>query len=83
MVPLPQSVHEARRAEERFFASRPEYGELVGRCGTGRLAVLLNGLLAEHIRRLLPDLRRQVRRQGLLYRLRSCVNVLPRSSAGS
>jgi hypothetical protein len=49
-----------RSAEERFFASRPEYREVMSQCGVANLARHLNALLAEHIRELLPGLRRAI-----------------------
>jgi len=51
---------DARRAEDAFFAGRPEYRDVVSQCGTTNLARRLNALLVEHIRALLPGLRRAI-----------------------
>jgi hypothetical protein len=40
--------------------SHPEYREVMGQCGVNNLARRLNALLVEHIRSLLPGLRRAV-----------------------
>ncbi len=48
------------RAEERFFAGKPEYRDVLTQCGITNLARRLNALLAEHIRALLPTLRRGI-----------------------
>lgn len=56
-----QPMAEARRVEERFFQGHPEYSEVLHCCGTGRLAAHLNTILVDHIRTMLPELKRQVR----------------------
>lgn len=47
-------------AEDRFFSSRSEYSDVMGQCGVTNLAKKLNALLAEHIRTMLPKLRRAI-----------------------
>lgn len=45
---------DARRAEDAFFSSKPEYREVASQCGIANLARRLNVLLVEHIRAMLP-----------------------------
>ncbi|MEW5302379.1 MAG: hypothetical protein WDW36_005172 [Sanguina aurantia] len=53
-------MDESRRAESAFFGSRSEYRDLSPHCGVGNLARRLNAILVDHIRAILPRLRRQV-----------------------
>eukprot|EP00200_Dunaliella_tertiolecta_P012263 CAMPEP_0202375302 /NCGR_PEP_ID=MMETSP1127-20130417/6003_1 /ASSEMBLY_ACC=CAM_ASM_000462 /TAXON_ID=3047 /ORGANISM="Dunaliella tertiolecta, Strain CCMP1320" /LENGTH=673 /DNA_ID=CAMNT_0048972739 /DNA_START=12 /DNA_END=2029 /DNA_ORIENTATION=- len=55
-----KDMAEARKAEEVFFSSRPEYREVASQCGIANLARRLNTLLVEHIRAMLPDLRHAI-----------------------
>lgn len=55
-----RSMSDARSAEEAFFASHREYADVAGQCGTANLARRLNVILVEHIRLLLPNLRRKI-----------------------
>ena len=48
------------RAEDSFFQAHAEYREVVLQCGVGNLARRLNAILVEHIRVLLPGLRRRI-----------------------
>ncbi|KAG1666352.1 hypothetical protein FOA52_007890 [Chlamydomonas sp. UWO 241] len=54
------AMADARRAESAFFASRPEYCDVAPQCGTGNLARRLSAILVDHIRTLLPGLRRRI-----------------------
>jgi hypothetical protein len=56
---LPCLSHHRRR-EETFFASHPEYRDVAAHCGVNNLARRLNAILVEHIRGLLPGLRRRI-----------------------
>eukprot|EP00198_Chlamydomonas_reinhardtii_P007892 XP_001697229.1 dynamin-related GTPase [Chlamydomonas reinhardtii] len=55
---LPMS--ECRKREESFFASRAEYRDVAAHCGVPTLARRLNVILVEHIRGLLPGLKRRI-----------------------
>ncbi|GIL71585.1 hypothetical protein Vretimale_710 [Volvox reticuliferus] len=55
-LPMP----ECRKREEAFFASHAEYRDVAAHCGVGNLARRLNTILVEHIRGLLPGLRRRI-----------------------
>ncbi|KAG2490563.1 hypothetical protein HYH03_010957 [Edaphochlamys debaryana] len=55
-LPMP----DCRRREEAFFASRAEYRDVAAHCGIAHLARRLNAILVEHIRGLLPGLRRRI-----------------------
>ena len=52
-----RSMAEARKAEDAFFDSHPEYAEVQLHCGTANLARTLNRILVDHIHQLLPGLR--------------------------
>lgn len=54
------SVERGIESEQRFFASRPEYGALASACGAAVLARRCSVLLAAHIRRSLPGLADQL-----------------------
>ncbi|KAJ9521046.1 hypothetical protein QJQ45_022772 [Haematococcus lacustris] len=58
-----KSIPDARRAEDRFFSSKPEYRDVLSHCGVTQLARRLNLLLVDHIRVLLPGLRRAIAEQ--------------------
>ncbi|GFH20902.1 dynamin-related GTPase, partial [Haematococcus lacustris] len=45
-----KSIPDARRAEDRFFSSKPEYRDVLSHCGVTQLARRLNLLLVDHIR---------------------------------
>lgn len=55
-----RNMADARSAERAFFESHPEYLEVAPQCGVGHLARVLNTLLVEHIRGLLPSLRNKI-----------------------
>ncbi|KAL4459064.1 hypothetical protein ABPG75_013929 [Micractinium tetrahymenae] len=55
-----RSMADARGAERAFFEAHPEYLEVASQCGVGHLARVLNTLLVEHIRGLLPSLRQRI-----------------------
>lgn len=55
-----RSMADARNAERAFFETHPEYLEVASQCGVGHLARVLNTLLVEHIRGLLPSLRHKI-----------------------
>ncbi|KAI3436285.1 hypothetical protein D9Q98_002338 [Chlorella vulgaris] len=55
-----RSMGDARLAERSFFEAHPEYLEVAPQCGVGHLARVLNTLLVEHIRGLLPSLRGKI-----------------------
>ncbi|PRW60097.1 dynamin-related 3B-like isoform A [Chlorella sorokiniana] len=55
-----RSMADARSAERAFFESHPEYMEVAPQCGVGHLARVLNTLLVDHIRGLLPSLRNKI-----------------------
>ncbi|MEW5310694.1 MAG: hypothetical protein WDW38_002465 [Sanguina aurantia] len=59
-VPGPLHILVRCRAESAFFGSRSEYRDLSPHCGVGNLARRLNAILVDHIRAILPRLRRQV-----------------------
>eukprot|EP00201_Polytomella_parva_P000094 CAMPEP_0175040106 /NCGR_PEP_ID=MMETSP0052_2-20121109/1047_1 /TAXON_ID=51329 ORGANISM="Polytomella parva, Strain SAG 63-3" /NCGR_SAMPLE_ID=MMETSP0052_2 /ASSEMBLY_ACC=CAM_ASM_000194 /LENGTH=317 /DNA_ID=CAMNT_0016302217 /DNA_START=536 /DNA_END=1486 /DNA_ORIENTATION=- len=54
------SMSSAREVEKAFFKEHKEYKDVLGRCGISNLAKCLNQILAQHIRRILPDLRRGI-----------------------
>jgi dynamin 1-like protein len=43
-----------------WFESHPEYSEVLSQCGVGNLARRINVILGNHIRLMLPSLRRQI-----------------------
>ena len=55
-----KSVEAARRAEHDFFENSRDYSDLADRCGSQYLAHCLNGLLMEHIRNCMPQIRHKV-----------------------
>ncbi|KXZ51969.1 hypothetical protein GPECTOR_11g91 [Gonium pectorale] len=83
---LPMS--ECRKREEVFFASRAEYRDVAAHCGVATLARRLNAILVEHIRGLLPGLRRRIHdaleaRQAELRTLGDPEPVQSRSAKGA
>lgn len=48
------------RFESKFFASSADYHDVASQCGISNLARRLNAILVEHIRLLLPGLRRRI-----------------------
>ncbi len=61
-------IQAARDAESAFFRKHPAYGNVADQCGTRALAERLNGILVQHIRAQLPQLRTSLQ-QGLSERL--------------
>ena len=61
-------IQAARDAESAFFRKHPAYGAVADQCGTRALAERLNGILVQHIRAQLPQLRTSLQ-QGLSERL--------------
>ncbi|KPA80617.1 putative GTP-binding protein [Leptomonas pyrrhocoris] len=55
-----KSMDEARQAEHEFFANSPIYAPIADECGTAYLSKKLNNLLLEHIKAVIPDLKRHV-----------------------
>ena len=58
-----QPVDQGLKAEEQFFRSHPVYSRdrhLLEKCGTPRLAKILNNILMHHIRDCLPDLKSRI-----------------------
>jgi len=53
-------MSQARKAEEAFFTSHPEYRDVAAQCGSSNLARRLNAILVDHISVLLPGLRRRI-----------------------
>ena len=43
--------------ESGFFAAHPKYRNLLEKCGTPNLSRMLNGILMQHIRMCLPDIK--------------------------
>jgi dynamin 1-like protein len=48
------------RSEAAFFSSTSAYHDVTSQCGIPNLARRLNAILVEHIRALLPSLRRKI-----------------------
>jgi len=55
-----KKINSARNTEDEFFEQHPLYKSLTERCGTKVLAEKCNKLLTEHIRKTLPELRKQI-----------------------
>lgn len=58
-----KSIRDGLKKEEHFFKKHPVYSRdpnLLMKCGTGRLAKTLNGILMNHIRDCLPDLKSRI-----------------------
>eukprot|EP00775_Hariotina_reticulata_P001703 gene1703-2048_t len=55
-----KSMKDAKMAEQLWFESHPEYSEVLSQCGVGNLARRINVILGNHIRLMLPSLRRQI-----------------------
>ncbi|KAF8057938.1 DRP3A [Scenedesmus sp. PABB004] len=55
-----KSMADARSAEAAWFDAHSEYAEVAGQCGVGNLARRINVILGNHIRVMLPTLRRQI-----------------------
>ena len=53
-------VNSPARFESKFFASSADYHDVASQCGISNLARRLNAILVEHIRLLLPGLRRRI-----------------------
>ncbi|GJQ10543.1 hypothetical protein GpartN1_g2828.t1 [Galdieria partita] len=58
-----KSIQEAREAEKRFFKEHPVYKSFADQMGSEYLANKLSGMLMEHIRKCLPDLRTKINSQ--------------------
>eukprot|EP00879_Flechtneria_rotunda_P015506 GHRR01016216.1.p1 GENE.GHRR01016216.1~~GHRR01016216.1.p1 ORF type:complete len:589 (+),score=198.40 GHRR01016216.1:203-1969(+) len=55
-----KSMRDARASEQQWFEAHPEYSEVSAQCGTGNLARRINVILGNHIRLMLPTLRKQI-----------------------
>ncbi|KAK7200267.1 dynamin-1-like protein [Novymonas esmeraldas] len=55
-----KSMEAARQAEQEFFSNSPIYSPLADEAGTVYLSKKLNNLLLEHIKAVIPDLKRHV-----------------------
>ncbi|WIA15453.1 hypothetical protein OEZ85_002099 [Tetradesmus obliquus] len=55
-----KTMRDARSSEQIWFESHSEYSEVVKQCGVGNLAKRINVILGNHIRLMLPTLRRQI-----------------------
>lgn len=58
-----KSIRDGLKKEEHFFKKHPVYSRdsnLLMKCGTSRLAKTLNGILMNHIRDCLPDLKSRI-----------------------
>ncbi|CAC9509983.1 dynamin-1-like protein [Leishmania donovani] len=55
-----KSMEAARRSEYEFFANSPIYSPIAEEAGTAYLSKKLNFLLLEHIKAVIPDLKRHV-----------------------
>ncbi|KAG5499090.1 hypothetical protein GH5_03792 [Leishmania sp. Ghana 2012 LV757] len=55
-----KSMEAARRAERDFFVNSPIYSSIADEAGTVYLSKKLNNLLLEHIKAVIPDLKRHV-----------------------
>ena len=58
-----RTIHHARKLEAEFFASKPEYKEVIKNCGVHSLSKNVSSLLADHIAALLPDLQVRIMRE--------------------
>ncbi|EME30418.1 Dynamin-related protein 3B [Galdieria sulphuraria] len=58
-----KTIQEAREAEKRFFKEHPVYKNFADQMGSEYLAKKLSGLLMDHIRKCLPDLRTKINSQ--------------------
>jgi len=58
-----RSIQEAREAEKRFFKEHPVYKNFADQMGSEYLAKKLSGILMEHIRKCLPELRSKINTQ--------------------
>lgn len=58
-----QSVSDAVALENRFFAQHPRYRVIADKCGTQYLSKRLNEVLKDHIKKCIPDLRREIQKQ--------------------
>lgn len=58
-----KSIAEAREAEKRFFKEHPIYKNFADQMGSEYLARKLSGILMEHIRKCLPELRSKINAQ--------------------
>jgi len=54
------SIREGLKKEDQFFRSHPGYRNKLDKCGTSKLAKLLNSILMHHIRDCLPSLKNKI-----------------------
>lgn len=80
-----KSMGDARQGEDGFFRHHPEYEEVVEHCGVGNLAKRLNNILVDHIRQLLPGLRKKINEavDSRAAELRSYGDALPLESSAA
>ncbi|KAM7515808.1 hypothetical protein LguiA_005391 [Lonicera macranthoides] len=64
-IMLNRSIKDALASEETFFRSHPVYTGLTSRCGIPQLAKKLNQILVQHIQKVLPGLKSQIRTKML------------------
>lgn len=57
-----RTMRHARQSEADFFASKPEYKEVIESCGVAALGKRVSNLLTEHIGNMLPDLQVRIMR---------------------
>jgi replication fork clamp-binding protein CrfC len=55
-----KDIGSALKAEEEFIAGHPKYCRIAGRMGTPYLGKMLNAILLQHIREVLPELKAKV-----------------------
>ncbi|KAL9174441.1 hypothetical protein ABFS82_02G053000 [Erythranthe guttata] len=60
-IQMNRSIKDALTAEEKFFRSRPVYNDLADRCGVPQLAKNLNQILVQHIKTVLPGLKKRIK----------------------
>lgn len=71
------SIRVGLRNEERFFRTHPVYSRdqgIAGKCGTMNLARNLNGILIQHIRECLPELKTRI--AGMMGEVQSELDAL-------
>ena len=57
-----RTMRHAAQSEADFFASKPEYKEVIESCGVAALGKRVSNLLTEHIGNMLPDLQVRIMR---------------------
>eukprot|EP01116_Phalansterium_solitarium_P013956 TRINITY_DN31424_c0_g1_i1.p1 TRINITY_DN31424_c0_g1~~TRINITY_DN31424_c0_g1_i1.p1 ORF type:complete len:784 (+),score=272.29 TRINITY_DN31424_c0_g1_i1:89-2353(+) len=55
-------INHMLRDEEKFFGDHPLYSSVAKNCGTRHLALVCNQLLSNHIQKVLPSIRQQIRK---------------------